>query len=82
MTGEVETENYILAQANLRLAQHSAPHRENNSGKLVIRRKVASSTQSQALNAVILIYRQVLQHEQSQRIEFVHAKKIATYRLY
>ena len=28
MTGEVEAENYILAQANLRLAQRSAPQME------------------------------------------------------
>jgi integrase/recombinase XerD len=35
---------------------------------LVIRRKVASSTQSQALNGLIFFYKQVLQREFSQRI--------------
>jgi hypothetical protein len=42
---------------------------------LVIRRKVASSTQSQALNGLMFFYKQVLQREFSQRIEFTHSKK-------
>ena len=42
---------------------------------LAIQRKVASSTQSQALNALIFFYRQVLQCELDERIEFVHSKK-------
>lgn len=42
---------------------------------LVTRRNVAGSTQSQALNALIFFYRQVLQREISDRIEFVRSKK-------
>lgn len=42
---------------------------------LVLRRKVASSTQSQALNALMFFYRQVLQRELNERIEFVHSRK-------
>jgi len=42
---------------------------------LVIQRKVASSTQSQALNGLMFFYKQVLQREFSQRIEFTHSKK-------
>ena len=42
---------------------------------LVIRRKVAASTQNQALSALIFFYRQVLKHELSERIEFVRSKK-------
>jgi len=42
---------------------------------LVIRRKVASSTQSQALNGLVFFYKQVLNREFSQQIEFPHSKK-------
>ena len=42
---------------------------------LVMKRKVAGSTQSQALNALIFFYKQVLQREMSERIEFPHSKK-------
>jgi integron integrase len=42
---------------------------------LVTRRNVAASTQSQALNALIFFYRQVLQREISDRIEFTRSKK-------
>lgn len=42
---------------------------------LVTRRNVSGSTQSQALNALIFFYRQVLQRETSEHIEFVRSKK-------
>ena len=42
---------------------------------LVIRRNVSSSTQRQALNAIIFFYTKVLQRELSQNIEFVSSKK-------
>ncbi len=42
---------------------------------LVIRRKVSSSTQSQAFSALIFFYRQVLKRDLIERIEFVRSKK-------
>jgi len=42
---------------------------------IVISRKVASSTQSQALSALIFFYKQVLQREMKERIEFTQSKK-------
>jgi len=42
---------------------------------LVVNRKVAGSTQGQALNALIFFYKQVLQREMNERIEFPHSKK-------
>ena len=42
---------------------------------LVIRRKVSSSTQSQALSALIFFYRKVLYRELSQKLEFAQSKK-------
>ena len=42
---------------------------------LVLNRKVAGSTQSQALNALIFFYKQVLQREMNERISFTHSKK-------
>lgn len=41
----------------------------------VLRRKVSGSTQSQALNALIFFYTQVLNRELNQRIEFPKSKK-------
>lgn len=42
---------------------------------LVIKRKVSSSTQSQALNAIIFFYKQVLQRELSESISFPRSRK-------
>lgn len=42
---------------------------------LVLQRKVSSSTQSQALNALIFFYTHVLKQELSQRIEFTKSRK-------
>jgi len=42
---------------------------------LVINRRVASSTQSQALNSLIFFYKQVLQRQLSDNIKFAHSKK-------
>jgi len=42
---------------------------------LVVNRKVAGSTQGQALNGLIFFYKQVLQREMNERIEFPHSKK-------
>jgi len=42
---------------------------------LVLKRKVASSTQSQALNALMFFYKSVLQKELSHKIQFAHSKK-------
>ena len=42
---------------------------------LVVNRKVAGSTQGQALNALIFFYKHVLQREMNERIEFPHSKK-------
>ena len=42
---------------------------------LVLNRKVAGSTQGQALNGLIFFYKQVLQREMNERIEFPHSKK-------
>ncbi|MDH5396161.1 MAG: integron integrase [Gammaproteobacteria bacterium] len=42
---------------------------------LVFKRKVSSSTQSQALNALIFFYKKVLGYEMSDAIEFTRSKK-------
>ena len=42
---------------------------------LVIERKVASSTQTQALNAMVFFYKQVLKKELSNNIHFVRSRK-------
>jgi len=42
---------------------------------LVINRNVSGSTQSQALNAIMFFYKQVLKKEMQERIEFSHSKK-------
>ncbi|MDZ7660848.1 integron integrase [Thiohalophilus sp.] len=42
---------------------------------LVLNRNVAASTQSQALNALIFFYKQVLQREMNEKISFAHSKK-------
>ena len=42
---------------------------------LVINRKVSSSTQSQALNAIVFFYKQVLNRELSDNITYAHSKK-------
>ena len=42
---------------------------------LVIRRNVSSSTQRQALSAIVFFYKKILQRELSQNIEFVSSKK-------
>jgi len=71
--------SWILRYISFYSMQDPAELTENHISRyleyLVIRRKVASSTQSQALNALIFFYRQVLQRELNQRIEFVHSKK-------
>ena len=42
---------------------------------LVIRKKVSGSTQSQALNGLIFFYKQVLQREMNEKIQYTHSKK-------
>ncbi len=42
---------------------------------LVLKRKVAASTQSQALNALMFFYKSVLNKELSNKIQFAHSKK-------
>jgi integron integrase len=42
---------------------------------LVLNRKVSASTQSQALNALIFFYKQVLRRELNEKIAFTHSKK-------
>jgi len=42
---------------------------------LVLNRKVSSSTQSQALNALVFFYKQVLQREFGSKLKFVRSKK-------
>ncbi|MDH5767203.1 MAG: integron integrase, partial [Gammaproteobacteria bacterium] len=42
---------------------------------LVIKRKVSSSTQGQALNALVFFYKNVLQKDVSEQIDFVRSKK-------
>ena len=70
---------WILRYISFYSMQDPAELTENHISRyleyLVIRRKVASSTQSQALNALIFFYRQVLQRELNERIEFVRSKK-------
>ena len=70
---------WILRYISFYSMQDPAELTENHISRfleyLVIRRKVAGSTQSQALNALVFFYRQVLQRELNDRIEFVHSKK-------
>lgn len=56
-------------------AQLSEQHIAQYLEWLVIKRKVSSSTQHQALNAIIFFYKKVLKRELSQDIEFVRSKK-------
>ena len=42
---------------------------------LVIHRKVSGSTQSQALNSLVFYYKQVLQREMNEKIQYTHSKK-------
>jgi len=42
---------------------------------LVVRNKVSGSTQSQALNSLMFFYKQVLQREMNERLNFTHSKK-------
>lgn len=70
---------WILRYISFYSMQDPAKLTENHIARyleyLVLRRKVASSTQSQALNALMFFYRQVLQRELNERIEFVHSRK-------
>ena len=42
---------------------------------MVIKRKVSSNTQKQALNAIVFFYKKVLERELGENIGFVHSKK-------
>lgn len=42
---------------------------------LVVRKKVSGSTQSQALNGLMFFYKQVLQREMAEKLQFAHSKK-------
>lgn len=42
---------------------------------LVVRKKVSGSTQSQALNGLMFFYKQVLQREMAEKLQYTHSKK-------
>jgi len=66
---------YIAFHSMADPAELSEEHIARFLEHLVVQRKVASSTQGQALSALVFFYKQVLERELSDNIEFAYSRK-------
>jgi integron integrase len=68
-------ERYLQYHQGKRAADMGAPHVSRFLTHLATDRNVAASTQNQALNAILFLYREVLHKELDEAIELTHAKR-------
>jgi len=69
------TKRYILFHGKRHPATLGEPEIEAFLNHLAVDKKIAASTQNQALNALVFLYKKVLERELSQGMQFKHAKR-------